>query len=169
MPAITPSSVDRVSARTRSTVTAAATATDRPANRFMRKAGSPNGLSSTFATHPRTTYVGKPVGWATPISGATAWSSAVSQNPSPGIIARRAATNATSPTRIGGSHVTMRPGHHPRMRPHITPHALTAMETTTSPITRGIAQTRRRARSTSHEDPIAMRTSANGTTSLLNR
>ena len=61
------------------------------------------------------------------------------------------------------------PGHHPRMRPHMTPQALTAIETTTSPITRGIAQTRRRARSTSHEDPIAMRTSANGTTSLLNR
>ena len=62
-----------------------------------------------------------------------------------------------------------RPAHHPRMRPQMTPHALTVADRTMRPIASGIAQAARRARSTSQEKPMATRTSANGRTSLLNR
>ena len=54
-PASTPRIVERVSARTRSTVTPAATATHSAENRFIRNAGSPNGWRTTDASQPRMT------------------------------------------------------------------------------------------------------------------
>ena len=49
-PAMTPSAIERVRARTRSTVTAAATATHSAASRFIRRAGSPNGVRTRLAS-----------------------------------------------------------------------------------------------------------------------
>ena len=54
-PATAPIQRERVSTRTRSTVTPAATATQIAENRFMRKAGSPNGWRRTDASQPRST------------------------------------------------------------------------------------------------------------------
>ena len=65
--------------RARMTVVPAAAPRQIAASRFIRNAGSPNGCSTIDATHARITQVGKPVGWAVPSSGPTAWYSAVSQ------------------------------------------------------------------------------------------
>ena len=55
MPAAMPRTTQPVSFRTRSTVTPAATATHRAENRFIRKAGSPNGCRTTDANQPSST------------------------------------------------------------------------------------------------------------------
>ena len=85
-PAATPRATDRVSARTRSTVTAGGDAD--ADGREERSSGTRGrrraGARPTRASRAARTS-GKPVGWAVPISGPTAWNSAVSQNPTPGM------------------------------------------------------------------------------------
>ena len=54
-PATIPSATEPVRARTRSTVTPAATARQIADNRFIRNAGSPNGWRTTEASQPSRT------------------------------------------------------------------------------------------------------------------
>ena len=130
-----PAAVERVRVRARSVVTAAATATDRPANRFIRKAGSPNGAEHEVG-QPAQQDVGRIAGR---VGGAHQRRDGLELAGVPEAEARAASPTRRRRTRRSrrrpAAHETRRAGrsraHHPSSRPQVTPHALTAIETTT--------------------------------------
>ena len=162
-PPSTPSGMERVSARTRSTVTRP----PRP-RRTVRRTGHPERRlaergEQQIREPAAEREVGKPGRVLVPGIGATVWSSAVSQSRRPGSIASRAAPNATTPTRTGGRRAaTEQRVTTQAAAPTPTPQALIATTAAIRPIASGIAQ-RGRVPATSREKVQGDQDRANGT------